>query len=168
MVTIWTKYRCEDKSFDSYVEFCLHFEGSKPSFWMLYLGCSWKCSLAGGDSAMPPCTEDTGKSSLASPSPVPRKCCFSEELAQDPVADSEFWFSCPSGHSTNVGAIVFHPKATVSLDKKDVSLASCAADGSVKLWNLERSELFQMCTAAALLAGVHSMFLQTFTILLPI
>nr|XP_054502423.1 U4/U6 small nuclear ribonucleoprotein Prp4 isoform X2 [Agelaius phoeniceus] len=44
------------------------------------------------------------------------------------------------GHSTNVGAIVFHPKATVSLDKKDVSLASCAADGSVKLWNLESDE----------------------------
>ncbi|KAJ7426832.1 U4/U6 small nuclear ribonucleoprotein Prp4 [Willisornis vidua] len=44
------------------------------------------------------------------------------------------------GHSTNVGAVVFHPKATVSLDKKDVSLASCAADGSVKLWNLESEE----------------------------
>ncbi|XP_058279139.1 U4/U6 small nuclear ribonucleoprotein Prp4 isoform X1 [Hirundo rustica] len=44
------------------------------------------------------------------------------------------------GHSTNVGAIVFHPKATVSLDKKDISLASCAADGSVKLWNLESDE----------------------------
>lgn len=44
------------------------------------------------------------------------------------------------GHSTNVGAVVFHPKATVSLDKKDVNLASCAADGSVKLWSLERSE----------------------------
>uniref|UniRef100_A0A8D2MVD4 Pre-mRNA splicing tri-snRNP complex factor PRPF4 n=1 Tax=Zonotrichia albicollis TaxID=44394 RepID=A0A8D2MVD4_ZONAL len=44
------------------------------------------------------------------------------------------------GHSTNVGAIVFHPKATVSLEKKDVSLASCAADGSVKLWNLESDE----------------------------
>ncbi|NWT04418.1 PRP4 protein, partial [Mionectes macconnelli] len=44
------------------------------------------------------------------------------------------------GHSTNVGAVVFHPKATVSLDKKDVSLASCAADGSVKLWNLESDE----------------------------
>uniref|UniRef100_A0A8C4KVX3 Pre-mRNA splicing tri-snRNP complex factor PRPF4 n=1 Tax=Dromaius novaehollandiae TaxID=8790 RepID=A0A8C4KVX3_DRONO len=41
------------------------------------------------------------------------------------------------GHNTNVGAIVFHPKATVSLDKKDVNLASCAADGSVKLWSLE-------------------------------
>ncbi|KAG8142039.1 putative PRP4 pre-mRNA processing factor 4-like protein [Naja naja] len=27
------------------------------------------------------------------------------------------------GHNTNVGAIVFHPKATISLDKKDVNLA---------------------------------------------
>ncbi|XP_074779655.1 U4/U6 small nuclear ribonucleoprotein Prp4 isoform X1 [Athene noctua] len=44
------------------------------------------------------------------------------------------------GHNTNVGAIVFHPKATVSLDKKDVNLASCAADGSVKLWSLESDE----------------------------
>lgn len=44
------------------------------------------------------------------------------------------------GHTTNVGAIVFHPKATISLEKKDVNLASCAADGSVKLWNLESDE----------------------------
>ncbi|XP_030391393.1 U4/U6 small nuclear ribonucleoprotein Prp4 [Gopherus flavomarginatus] len=44
------------------------------------------------------------------------------------------------GHNTNVGAIVFHPQATVSLDKKDINLASCAADGSVKLWNLESDE----------------------------
>ncbi|KAL7980914.1 hypothetical protein Chor_002068 [Crotalus horridus] len=44
------------------------------------------------------------------------------------------------GHNTNVGAIVFHPKATISLDKKDVNLASCAADGSVKLWSLESDE----------------------------
>ncbi|XP_038600889.1 U4/U6 small nuclear ribonucleoprotein Prp4 isoform X1 [Tachyglossus aculeatus] len=44
------------------------------------------------------------------------------------------------GHNTNVGAVVFHPKATVSLDKKDVNLASCAADGSVKLWSLDSDE----------------------------
>ncbi|XP_018084543.1 pre-mRNA processing factor 4 L homeolog isoform X2 [Xenopus laevis] len=44
------------------------------------------------------------------------------------------------GHNTNVGAIVFHPKATLSLEEKDVNLASCAADGSVKLWNLESDE----------------------------
>ncbi|XP_069842494.1 U4/U6 small nuclear ribonucleoprotein Prp4 [Dendropsophus ebraccatus] len=44
------------------------------------------------------------------------------------------------GHNTNVGAIVFHPKSTLSLDEKDVNLASCAADGSVKLWNLESDE----------------------------
>ncbi|KAK5878225.1 hypothetical protein CesoFtcFv8_023653 [Champsocephalus esox] len=42
------------------------------------------------------------------------------------------------GHNTNVGAIVFRPQAGVSLDQSDVSLASCAGDGSVKLWNLER------------------------------
>ncbi|XP_030062372.1 U4/U6 small nuclear ribonucleoprotein Prp4 isoform X2 [Microcaecilia unicolor] len=44
------------------------------------------------------------------------------------------------GHNTNVGAIVFHPKSTISLDEKDVNLASCAADGSVKLWNLDSDE----------------------------
>ncbi|XP_069789963.1 U4/U6 small nuclear ribonucleoprotein Prp4 isoform X3 [Narcine bancroftii] len=44
------------------------------------------------------------------------------------------------GHSTNVGAIVFHPQATISLDEKDCNMASCAADGSVKLWNLESDE----------------------------
>ncbi|KAK5900214.1 hypothetical protein CgunFtcFv8_025189 [Champsocephalus gunnari] len=44
------------------------------------------------------------------------------------------------GHNTNVGAIVFRPQAGVSLDQSDVSLASCAGDGSVKLWNLESDE----------------------------
>uniref|UniRef100_A0A452G9Q8 Uncharacterized protein n=1 Tax=Capra hircus TaxID=9925 RepID=A0A452G9Q8_CAPHI len=44
------------------------------------------------------------------------------------------------GHNTNVGGIVFHPKSMVSLDQKDVSLASCAADGSVKLWSLDSDE----------------------------
>ncbi|XP_032997842.1 U4/U6 small nuclear ribonucleoprotein Prp4-like [Lacerta agilis] len=44
------------------------------------------------------------------------------------------------GHNTNVRAIVFHPKATIFLDKKDVNLASCAVNGSVKLWSLESDE----------------------------
>ncbi|KAM8854157.1 U4/U6 small nuclear ribonucleoprotein Prp4 isoform 2-T2 [Synchiropus picturatus] len=44
------------------------------------------------------------------------------------------------GHNTNVGAAVFRPQAGVSLDSSDVSLASCAADGSVKLWNLKSDE----------------------------
>uniref|UniRef100_A0A667YK50 Pre-mRNA splicing tri-snRNP complex factor PRPF4 n=1 Tax=Myripristis murdjan TaxID=586833 RepID=A0A667YK50_9TELE len=44
------------------------------------------------------------------------------------------------GHSTNVGAVVFHPKAGISLDQSDVNLASCAADGSVKLWSLDSDE----------------------------
>uniref|UniRef100_A0A3Q2EA20 Uncharacterized protein n=1 Tax=Cyprinodon variegatus TaxID=28743 RepID=A0A3Q2EA20_CYPVA len=42
------------------------------------------------------------------------------------------------GHNTNVGAIVFRPQSGISLDQSDVNLASCAADGTVKLWNLER------------------------------
>uniref|UniRef100_A0A8C6Q9B1 Pre-mRNA processing factor 4 n=1 Tax=Nannospalax galili TaxID=1026970 RepID=A0A8C6Q9B1_NANGA len=49
------------------------------------------------------------------------------------------------GHNTNVGAIVFHPKSTVSLDQKDVNLASCAADGSVKLWTLGRQRQADLC-----------------------
>ncbi|EHB11570.1 U4/U6 small nuclear ribonucleoprotein Prp4 [Heterocephalus glaber] len=40
----------------------------------------------------------------------------------------------------HIRAIVFHPKSTVSLDQKDVNLASCAADGSVKLWSLDSDE----------------------------
>ncbi|GLG92426.1 Protein will die slowly, partial [Gryllus bimaculatus] len=43
------------------------------------------------------------------------------------------------GHNCNVGAIVFHPKAME--DETTVcALASCAADGTVKLWNLESEE----------------------------
>lgn len=43
------------------------------------------------------------------------------------------------GHNCNVGAIVFHPKAME--DEQSVcALASCAADGSVKLWNFESEE----------------------------
>ncbi|KAG2455226.1 PRP4 protein, partial [Polypterus senegalus] len=41
------------------------------------------------------------------------------------------------GHNTNVGAIAFHPQATISMDEKGVNLVSCAADGSVKLWSLD-------------------------------
>uniref|UniRef100_A0A6Q2XE09 Pre-mRNA processing factor 4 (PRP4)-like domain-containing protein n=1 Tax=Esox lucius TaxID=8010 RepID=A0A6Q2XE09_ESOLU len=43
------------------------------------------------------------------------------------------------GHNTHVGAICFHPQATVTLEDSDVNMASCAADGSVKLWSLDRS-----------------------------
>ena len=42
------------------------------------------------------------------------------------------------GHSTNVGAISFHPQATLSLEDSDVNMVSCAVDGSVKLWSLDR------------------------------
>ncbi|KAJ3604965.1 hypothetical protein NHX12_027016 [Muraenolepis orangiensis] len=41
------------------------------------------------------------------------------------------------GHNTSVGAVVFRPGATLSLDKSDVNLASCSTDGAVKLWNLQ-------------------------------
>ena len=43
-----------------------------------------------------------------------------------------------SGHNDRVGAIVFHPQATVSHSSSSLSLASCAADGSVCLWDLEK------------------------------
>lgn len=43
------------------------------------------------------------------------------------------------GHQNNVAAVVFHPEATTSkMDDKACCLASCGADGSVKLWNLVR------------------------------
>ncbi|KAM6985557.1 U4/U6 small nuclear ribonucleoprotein Prp4 [Aplochiton taeniatus] len=44
------------------------------------------------------------------------------------------------GHTTNVGAICFHPKSTLTLEDSDVNMVSCAADGTVKLWNLESDE----------------------------
>lgn len=44
------------------------------------------------------------------------------------------------GHDCNVGAIVFHPKATLSQDEASCNMASCAADGSVKLWNFQSDE----------------------------
>lgn len=44
------------------------------------------------------------------------------------------------GHTHQVGAIVFHPRATVSLPSTGCCLASCSTDGSVKLWNLESDE----------------------------
>lgn len=44
------------------------------------------------------------------------------------------------GHKTNVGAIVFHPKSTISLDEGACNIASCSQDGAVKLWSLESEE----------------------------
>ncbi|KAG7273915.1 hypothetical protein CRUP_009171 [Coryphaenoides rupestris] len=44
------------------------------------------------------------------------------------------------GHNSSVGAVVFRPGSTLSLDQSDVSLASCSTDGAVKLWNLQSEE----------------------------
>ncbi|XP_046366916.1 U4/U6 small nuclear ribonucleoprotein Prp4-like [Haliotis rufescens] len=44
------------------------------------------------------------------------------------------------GHNCHVGAIVFHPDATIGLDKNVCCMASCGQDGSVKLWNLVSDE----------------------------
>ncbi|XP_064616387.1 U4/U6 small nuclear ribonucleoprotein Prp4-like [Liolophura sinensis] len=44
------------------------------------------------------------------------------------------------GHNCNVGAIVFHPQATLTLDDSACCLASCGQDGTVKLWNLISDE----------------------------
>jgi len=41
------------------------------------------------------------------------------------------------GHNDRVGAIIFHPKATLDLDTSAPCMVSCASDGSVLLWNLE-------------------------------
>ncbi|XP_046385616.1 U4/U6 small nuclear ribonucleoprotein Prp4 [Ischnura elegans] len=45
------------------------------------------------------------------------------------------------GHRCNVGAVVFHPEANLDSGRKNIcSLASCAADGSVKLWSLDSED----------------------------
>lgn len=44
------------------------------------------------------------------------------------------------GHNVNVGALVFHPQATVGLDDSACCMASCSQDGAVKLWNLISDE----------------------------
>ena len=44
------------------------------------------------------------------------------------------------GHSTHVGAITWSLTAKVSLDNGEACLASCASDGSVKLWSLDSEE----------------------------
>lgn len=42
------------------------------------------------------------------------------------------------GHNCNVGAIVFHPHATLTQSETCVNMASCSTDGTVKLWDLKR------------------------------
>lgn len=43
-----------------------------------------------------------------------------------------------SGHEGEVGCIVFHPEATLSLSDSACCLASCDRLGSVILWSLDR------------------------------
>lgn len=47
------------------------------------------------------------------------------------------------GHSDRVSGVVWHPQATLSQSPDAVNLASGAADNSIKLWNLSRSDVFQ-------------------------
>jgi len=42
------------------------------------------------------------------------------------------------GHSCNVGAVVFHPSAVKEEESPVCALASCASDGSFKLWTMKR------------------------------
>ncbi|PNF30966.1 U4/U6 small nuclear ribonucleoprotein Prp4 [Cryptotermes secundus] len=44
------------------------------------------------------------------------------------------------GHDCNVGAIVFHPHAMQAEENSVCALASCASDGSVKLWTMESED----------------------------
>lgn len=44
------------------------------------------------------------------------------------------------GHNCNVGSIVFHPKATLTMEDNACCMASCSQDGAVKLWNLVSDE----------------------------
>jgi len=60
-----------------------------------------------------------------------------------------------SGHSSNVGAISFHPQATLTLEESDVNMASCAVDGSVKLWSLDRCVLLVSLAFSFSVSGVN-------------
>ncbi|KAG8191113.1 hypothetical protein JTE90_010037 [Oedothorax gibbosus] len=44
------------------------------------------------------------------------------------------------GHDCNVGAITFHPQATLTQSETSVNMASCSTDGTVKLWDLKSDE----------------------------
>jgi len=44
------------------------------------------------------------------------------------------------GHGTHVGAITWCPTARVDLDNAEACLASCASDGTVKLWSMDSEE----------------------------
>jgi len=44
------------------------------------------------------------------------------------------------GHNGSAGCIKFHPEATKSMEPSVLNLASCAHDGSVKLWSLDSDE----------------------------
>lgn len=44
------------------------------------------------------------------------------------------------GHTCHVGAIIFHPKATITQEPNVCNMVTCAADGSVKLWDLKSEE----------------------------
>ncbi len=59
-----------------------------------------------------------------------------------------------SGHNTNVGAISFHPQATLTLEESDVNMASCAVDGSVKLWSLDRCILLVLINISVSISEV--------------
>ncbi|EDV27987.1 uncharacterized protein TRIADDRAFT_21736 [Trichoplax adhaerens] len=48
-----------------------------------------------------------------------------------------FYLPTKIGHNSRIGAIVFHPQATLTLSSKSACMASCDAEGSVKLWSLE-------------------------------
>uniref|UniRef100_A0A8C7P2X1 Uncharacterized protein n=1 Tax=Oncorhynchus mykiss TaxID=8022 RepID=A0A8C7P2X1_ONCMY len=60
--------------------------------------------------------------------------------SSQPGAGLQFCFWCPltalwlwTGHNTYVGAISFHPQATLTMEDSDVNMASCAANGTVRL-----------------------------------
>ena len=68
------------------------------------------------------------------------------------------------GHNDRVGAIVFHPQATLGLSETSLGLASCAADGSVYLWNLTRYIYrYCICTLCSTVVNVYTYIYRTAT-----
>ena len=55
-------------------------------------------------------------------------------------------YSSNIGHNCNVGAIVFHPQATLTQSETSLNMASCSADGGVKLWDLKRYVTSNECS----------------------
>jgi WD40 repeat protein len=69
------------------------------------------------------------------------------------------------GHSCSVGAVVFHPSAVREEESAVCALASCAADGSVKLWTMKRyADYLNGCSITSIVVVVTCTAVVTSTV----